>query len=170
MAFTPECYLVRCLQCYTPSPLSCGGTAHLLIVASLYLIMANLNEGDILSEYGGVIESSFCTTFDPNLDPNDDMNPSTPLYPRSEFLHPDDVVTYLENNKHNFTIFNLNVDSINTKYNQLRIFMESLLSKNLSFSAITIQEAWSRSFRRVNSTFLAITRFPKHAFAAPRVG
>ena len=112
-----------------------------MLIVALFTIMANLNKEDILSEYGGVIESSFCTNFDPNLDPDDDLNPSTPLYPRSEFLHPDDVVSYLENNKHNFTIFNLNVDSIRTKYNQLLIFMEFLLSKNLSFSAITIQEA-----------------------------
>ena len=93
---------------------------------------------DILNRFGGVIRNSLQTTFGPLHD--DDTVTSMPVYQKSEFLTPDDAEQYLKANKNNFTVFSLNVDSLNMKWDQFSLFIENLASKKLSFSAITLQE------------------------------
>ena len=44
-------------------------------------------------------------------------------------------------NKNKFSIFNINVDSINKKFTHIEALLDTLLQEKLTFSAITIQEA-----------------------------
>ena len=90
--------------------------------------MANKNstpnhpeKNDILNRFGGVIKNSLQTTFGPLHDDDtqyshhrkvSDTVSAIPVYPKSEFLIPEDAEQYLKDNKNNFTVFSLNVDSM----------------------------------------------------------
>ena len=100
--------------------------------------MANFDKASILDQFGGVIRNSLETAFAPLVD--DETISSAPSYVTSEFLTPDEIFSYMNLHKTHFTLFNLNVNSLEKKWNQFRIFIESLLAKNMAFSAITLQE------------------------------
>ena len=100
--------------------------------------MANFDKASILDQFGGVIRNSLETAFAPLVD--DETITSAPSYVTSEFLTPDEIFSYMNLHKTHFTLFNLNVNSLERKWNQFRIFIESLLAENIAFSAITLQE------------------------------
>ena len=109
--------------------------SHLILLVT----MANYpDKNDILNRFGGVIKNSLQTTFGPLHD--DDTVTAIPVYQKSEFLIPEDAEQYLKDNKNNFTVFSLNVDSMERKWDQFNLFIRNLASKNLSFCAITLQE------------------------------
>ena len=120
---------------------------------------------DILNRFGGVIRNSLQTTFGPLHD--DDTATSVPAYQKSEFLTPEDAEQYLKENKNNFTVFSLNVDSLNKKWDQFSLFIENLAAKKLSFSAITLQEVRIKEKKKTPtvSNYQITTCFPKKVFA-----
>ena len=100
--------------------------------------MAKYNKDDILEQFGGVINNSLNTTFGPLHD--DDKVFTIPSFEKSDFLIPDEIEAYLKENKHKFTIFCLNVNSLHKKWDEIKVFLAKLDSKNLSFSCIQFQE------------------------------
>ena len=100
--------------------------------------MANYSKADILDQFGGVIRNSLGTTFGPIDD--DDKIVTVPRYEKSEFLTPDEIESYLKENRDKFTVFSLNVDSLDKKWDELKTFFSLLDSKNLSFCCIQFQE------------------------------
>ena len=106
--------------------------------------MANQNLIDEIlntygNEYGDILRSSITTTFS-NINDDDEALSAAPTYEKSEFLRPDDLEKFMTDRKNEFTVFSMNVNSIEKKYPQLSIFIENLLSKNAGFSVITLQE------------------------------
>ena len=101
--------------------------------------MARYNKADILDQFGGVIRNSLATTFGPLHDDKKIIVP-TPTYDKSEFIIPDEIESYLKENRDRFTIFSLNVDSLNKKWDELKAFFAQLDQKNLSFCCIQFQE------------------------------
>ena len=100
--------------------------------------MARYSKADILDQFGGVIKNSLGTTFGPLHD--DDNIVTVPRYEKSEFLIPDEIESYLKENRDKFTVFSLNVDSLNKKWDELKAFFSMLDTKNLSFCCIQFQE------------------------------
>ena len=98
-------------------------------------------EREIL-KHADLIKSSLLTTF--SVDDDDQHNPANsgvPTYQKSEYSSPEQINSYMKQNKDKFTLMSLNLNSLNTKICELRIFIEHLQSQNLSFSAIAVQEA-----------------------------
>ena len=91
------------------------------------------------SDYGDILRSSILTTFS-NINEDNDTVCAAPAYEKSKYLKPDDIEKFMCERKSEFSIFSLNVDSINMKISELRIFIESLLAKNAGPSVITLQE------------------------------
>ncbi len=52
------------------------------------------------------------------------------------------LTSTLHNNKNKFSIFSTNIQSINAKIDELRIFIEKFKKINYQFSAICVQESW----------------------------
>ena len=91
-----------------------------------------------------IIKSSLLTTFSTNDDDNDRHNPANsgvPTYQKSEYSSPEHILAYMKENKDKFTLMSLNLNSLNTKIAELRIFVEHLQSQNMGFSVIAVQEA-----------------------------
>ena len=78
-----------------------------------------------------------------NKDKNNENTPNAPTIQHSTFLSPNtaDVEKFLKFNENNFTVLSLNLDSLHSKKDFLRHFINEFLSKNLFFSAICVQEA-----------------------------
>ena len=91
------------------------------------------------SKYGDILRSSILTTFS-SINEDDEAVDAAPVYEKSEYLKPDDIEKFMCERKSHFSIFSLNVDSINMKISELRIFIESLITKNAGPCVITLQE------------------------------
>ena len=105
--------------------------------------MANSLESEIL-KHADIIKSSLLTTFSTPDDDNDQQNPANtrvPTLQKSEYLSPEHILTYMKDNRDKFTLMSLNLNSLNTKISELRIFVEDLQSQNLGFTIIAVQEA-----------------------------
>ena len=50
--------------------------------------------------------------------------------------------SYLQNNRNNFTVFTLNVQSLNSKFSEIQSLISDLSKDNLLFDAICFQETW----------------------------
>ena len=50
--------------------------------------------------------------------------------------------SYLQNNRNNFTVFTLNVQSLNTNFSEIQYLISDLSKDNLLFDAICFQETW----------------------------
>ena len=104
--------------------------------------MANSLENEIL-KHEDVIRSSLLTTFstDDDDDHHNPANSGVPTLQKSEYLSPEHISNYLKQNRDKFTLMSLNLNSLNTKISELRIFIEDLQSQNLGFTVIAVQEA-----------------------------
>ena len=60
----------------------------------------------------------------------------------SPYIEPSNVPAYLENFKKQFLILDINIQSLNAKFENLQTFLGSLAEEGISFSAICIQETW----------------------------
>ena len=50
--------------------------------------------------------------------------------------------SYLQNNRNNFTVFTLNVQSLNSTFSEIQSLISDLSKYNLLFDAICFQETW----------------------------
>ena len=102
----------------------------------------NVNIEREILKHADLIKSSLLTTF--SVDDDDQHNPANsgvPTFQKSEYSSPEQIHSYLKQNKDKFTLMSLNLNSLNTKICELRIFIEHLQSHKFSFSAIAVQEA-----------------------------
>ena len=61
---------------------------------------------------------------------------------KTKYFNFDDMREFLIKHKNLLTIFSLNIESMNTKYDEFKILIESLAEKDAFISVICIQEAW----------------------------
>ncbi len=94
---------------------------------------------DFLQQLGGVENSSLMNILE--IDENDDLN-QTHVICDSPYHDFKKLTSTLHNNKNQFCILSTNIQSINAKIDELRIFIEKLKKNNYEFSAICVQESW----------------------------
>ena len=66
----------------------------------------------------------------------------------------DQLVKMITNNSDQFSIPNLNIQNINSIFDQVRIIFDGLESKNCEFSAIVLQETWLSEASDISSLSL----------------
>jgi endonuclease/exonuclease/phosphatase family metal-dependent hydrolase len=78
-----------------------------------------------------------CSEYDDN---NEDEMPR--LFANSPYYNNEDAVDLLVSKINNFSILSLNSQSLHSKYNQLRIYVEYFAQANFNFDIICLQETW----------------------------
>ena len=73
---------------------------------------------------------------------NEDNDENIEIFPCSHYVDRDNLTEYMKNNKNRFTILSLNCQSINAKFNEISLLVNSLTEANLPLSAICLQESW----------------------------
>ena len=88
---------------------------------------------DILLEFGCIQNYSLHKVIDERNDNN---------IPPSSYTNINNLNAILQNNEDNFTILGLNVQSLNTKFDEIKIFLRGLNDHGHKITAISIQETW----------------------------
>ena len=92
-----------------------------------------------MREFGGtetndlleVVKENTLEDYEPQF-----MNPSI-------YIDLDTIENYIKQNKNTFSIFSVNIQSLNAKFNELTVLVEYLREKfHFQFSAICLQECW----------------------------
>ena len=91
---------------------------------------------DVLNQYGGTQVNNLITI----LRSNDDNDIATLTF--SPDMDLNTVKSYLQNNRNNFTVFTLNVQSLNSKFSEIQSLISDLSKDNLLFDAICFHETW----------------------------
>ncbi len=86
-------------------------------------------------------DNSFIRVIDPDIDEDNELYCSQ-IISHSSYYEYGKLSTTLQAYKNKFTIFSTNIQSINAKSDELRLFIEHLNTFNFMFSAICIQESW----------------------------
>ena len=60
----------------------------------------------------------------------------------SPYVNYDELISFCNINKDEFTVLNLNIQSINAKFDQFQIFLHQLKLQQFEFSIICLQETW----------------------------
>lgn len=105
----------------------------------MILKMANFDE-DILRQFGGPNVNDLNNII--SVDENDTDTDTILQSQKSPYINISDLTEYLENCKGQFSVLSLNTQSIRAKFDQLYIVITELMSQNLYFSAICLQETW----------------------------
>ena len=103
--------------------------------------MASVNDVyDILEPFGGQNANDLNVKIYNTAE--DDTKYEVPNIGNSAYLDLGDLQNYLENHRSEFTILNLNIQSINSKFNSLYSILADLAEDGLYFSVICLQESW----------------------------
>ncbi len=94
----------------------------------------------ILQTISRVGSNSFVQIIDADVE--DDEHEQTNNISHSSYYDFNQLSTTLNNSKNKLNIFSTNIQNINAKIDQLRIFIKSLQTTNFAFNAICIQESW----------------------------
>ncbi len=96
---------------------------------------------EFLQHIGGINDNSFIRVLDPDIDEDNELN-CPQIISHSSYYDSEKLSIILQTCKNKFTIFSTNIQSINAKIDELRLFMEHLKTYNFMFSVICIQESW----------------------------
>ena len=91
---------------------------------------------DVLNPYGGIQVNNLINI----LRSNDDNDIATLKF--SPYMDLNTVKSHLQNNRNNFTVFTLNVQSLNSNFSEIQSLISDLNKDNLLFDAICFQETW----------------------------
>ena len=94
-----------------------------------------------LSNVGGVEKNSLLNQIDPYPEEYEE-NEEPVIIDHSSYHELDDIISVMKKNKNQFSIFSTNIESINSKIDELKILVDILGNSGVEFSAICIQEAW----------------------------
>jgi hypothetical protein len=101
--------------------------------------MDNLTE-DLLEEYGGYEQNNLIKMC--NEEVLEENEPQ--LLQPSKYFDINSIKEFINANKDSFTVFSLNTQSVNAKFEELMILIELLRDQyNFHFSAICLQECWT---------------------------
>ncbi len=96
---------------------------------------------EFLGNLGGIEKNSLLNKINPYPEENEEYEEPVIINHSSYYEH-EDIINVLKKHKKQFSIFSTNIESINSKIDELRIFVELLRNSDVEFSAICIQEAW----------------------------
>ena len=103
--------------------------------------MASVNNfHDILESFGGQNANHLNVKIYNTAE--DDTKYEVPNNGNSAYLDLGDLQNYLVNHRSEFTILNLNIQSINSKLNSLYSIIADLAEDGLYFSVMCLQESW----------------------------
>ena len=72
----------------------------------------------------------------------DSENEVPTLFSHSPYYNDESFVNLMESKKHSFKIISLNCQSINAKFNELKIYLEHFRNNGITISVICLQETW----------------------------
>ena len=98
---------------------------------------SNITSSPLAHPYGNIPDFDLCSI----LNDNDDDNDNTILL-NSPYIDTNSIGNYLKYTKCNFSVFNLNIQSLNAKYDSLIILLQYLKDNDFEFDAICLQETW----------------------------
>lgn len=93
---------------------------------------------DILKQFGGLSKNNLREIFMNN----EDLESTIDIVSHSPYISTEDIDTYLKEYSNDFSVLTINIQSLNAKIDQLRVFIDLLAENNFIFSAICIQETW----------------------------
>ncbi len=96
---------------------------------------------EFLCNLGGVETNSLLHKIDPYPEEYEE-NEEPIIIDHSSYYDIENLISVMKKNKKQFSIFSTNIESINAKIDDLKIFIHMLQEENVEFSAICIQEAW----------------------------
>ena len=73
---------------------------------------------------------------------NDDDDDMPVIFRHSPYYNSDDALSLLQQKQNTFSILSLNCQSLQSKFDQLKIYIESFNHSNCPFSIICLQETW----------------------------
>ena len=94
----------------------------------------------LLTKYGGMNINSLNNVL--NMAINENEENEIPLIKHSPYVNSDELISFCIEKANNFTILNLNVQSLNAKFDQIQILLSQPKSKRVQFNAICLQETW----------------------------
>ena len=94
----------------------------------------------ILNNYGGVDANSLKHLFESQFTEQENINETPDMLNSSPYIENEQLLTLLSKNRHNLKIISLNCQSLNAKYEQLNLYLNSLLQN--PFDIICLQETW----------------------------
>ncbi len=94
----------------------------------------------ILQNIGEVGSNSFVQIIDADVEDDETEQPN--IISHSLYYDFNQLSITLNNSKTKFSIFSTNIQSINAKIDQLRIFIKNLQKTNFALNALCIQESW----------------------------
>ena len=100
------------------------------------IVSKHLGESDILENYGGVGRNNLS-----NMLASDDLDCDIDLSCYSPYVTQEGLPNYIAENKNNFSIFSLNCQSINAKYDKIKVLLEDINANGVQFDILNLQES-----------------------------
>ncbi len=98
-------------------------------------------DNEFLQHIGGINDNSFIRVLDPDIDEDNELNcPQIISY--SSFYDSEKLSIILQTCQNKIIIFSTNIQSINAKIDELRLFIEHLKTYNFMFSVTCNPESW----------------------------
>ena len=128
------------------------------------VVSKQLEESEVLKNFGGVNRNNLS-----NLLASDDFDCDIDLSSYSPYVIQENVPDYIGDAKNNFSIFSLNCQSINAKYDKIKVVLEDFCSKKVQFSVLNFQESWLKSDPN-NNNEVDLTHFELNGYKAYATG
>ena len=99
---------------------------------------------EILNEFGGLSPNNLLEIMNQSQDQVEDDDDNDPkILKSSNYIDLDTIDSFVKNNRNCFTIFSVNIECLNSKFNELVNLIKYLKEiHNFQFSAICLQECW----------------------------
>ena len=93
---------------------------------------------NILNNFGGIEANSLLTVTNIEEDENNELR----IIDNSLYYTADELIIHFRSVTSNFIVLSLNIQSINSKYDQFVTFLDILNAQNIRIDAICLQETW----------------------------
>ena len=109
------------------------------------VVSKHLEESEILERFGGVDRNNLN-----NMLASDDLDSEIDFSSYSPYVTQEGLPNYIGDDKNKFSIFSLNCQSINAKYDKIKVVLEDFNSKGVQFSVLNLQESWQKNELNTN--------------------
>ena len=86
------------------------------------------------------------------------------IYEHSPYCDDDTLINTLKDKTDNFKILSLNIQSLHSKFDLLKLFLDNFLNSGCEFSAVCLQETWLKDFHDLSllqiKGYNLVTRLP----------
>ena len=97
---------------------------------------------DILNQRGGFDRNNLLNIIK-DLDNYEEM---LTICEESPYIDTENLSSYMQKFKNHFTVLDINIQSLNAKFDSFITLLNDLFNANIYFSAICIQETWLKNF------------------------